>query len=172
MQISISIPGMVTGAVFGAALRFGLSFSETYHPGWFWWFEHGLHVAPGTAGFAGFVAPDIVSSNYASASYCLVVSLLPGLFGGIIGATCGASGRPVAGALGGGLFSGIVLLLMRVPELYRPGWFGSLWLDNNVPIVVEGVIVGAIAGAVAGAVGRFSRRDYWPRKGAADRPPG
>lgn len=156
--MAISIPGIVAGTGLGATVRYGLTFSEVYHPGWFWWFQHGLHASPGTAGFAGYVDTDILMSNYQSVAYCLVVSLLPGLIGGVIGAASGASGRPVVGAILGGLLSGLVLLLMRLPELYRPGWFGSLWLDYNTPIFVEGTAVGATVGVVAGGIGLLSRR--------------
>ncbi len=166
MQVSISVPGMVAGAVLGATLRYGLTFSEIYHPGWFWWFQHGLQASPGTAGFAGFVDVDLLMSNYKDVGYCLVVSLLPGLIGGVIGAASGASGRPVVGAIAGGLFSGVVLLLMRLPELYRPGWFSSLWLDYNVPLLVEGTIVGAVVGGAAGGIGWLSRRLHGRREAA------
>ena len=158
MRVSISIPGLVAGAVLGTAIRYGLTFSQVYPSGWFWWYEHGLHASPGTAGFAGFVDINIFTSNNHDAGYCRVVSLLPGLIGGVIGAASGAFGRPLVGATVGGLASGLVLLLMRLPELYRPGWFGSLWLDYNVPILVEGLAVGAIMGALAGGIGWLSRR--------------
>lgn len=156
--MAFSIPGMVAGTVLGATVRYGLTFSQVYHDGWFWWFQHGLHASPGTAGFAGYVDTNILMSNYQSVGYCLVVSLFPGLIGGAIGAASGASGRPIVGATVGGFLSGFVLLLMRLPELYRPGWFGNLWLDYNVPILVEGTVVGATVGVVAGAIGLFSRR--------------
>lgn len=157
MHKSISIPGVVAGVILGIGVRYGLTFSEIYHPGWFWWFHHGLHTSPGTAGFAGFVDNDILMSNYEGVGFCMVVSLFPGLIGGVIGAVSGAVGRPLVGAMIGGLVSGIVTLLMRFPELYRPGWFGSLWFDYNVPIVLESVGVGAIVGALAGGIARLSR---------------
>lgn len=156
--MTISMPGMVAGAALGASVRYGFTFSEVYHPGWLWWMEHGLHAAPGTAGFAGYVDPTIFMSNYQHVGYCLVVALLPGLIGGIVGAASGATGRPLAGAIVGGLLSGLLLLLMRLPELYRPGWFGKLWLDYNLSIIVEAIAVGAAVGAVAGGIGLLSRR--------------
>ena len=158
MRITVSTPGVITGIVFGTTLRYSLTFSEFYQPGWFWWFHRGLHASPGTAGFAGYVDPNVYRFNDSDVGYCLIVSLLPGLFGGVVGAFCGAMARPISGAALGGLISGIVLLLMRLPELYRPGWFGSLWFDYNLPMLVEAVVVGAVVGALSGEVGWFSDR--------------
>src|SRR5262245_4989847 len=108
MRVSISIPGMIAGAVLGATVRYGLTFSETYHAGWFWWYQHGLHAPPGTAGFAGFVDTNVLTASYQNVGFCQVVSLLPGLIGGVIGAASGAAGRPLAGAVVGGLGSALV----------------------------------------------------------------
>lgn len=158
MRITISMPGVIAGGIVGTVLRYSLTFSELYHQGWLWWFHHGLHSSPGTVGFAGYVDTDILVSNYNDVGYCLLVSLLPALFGGVVGAAAGATGRPVAGAALGGTVSGLVLLLMRLPELYRPGWFGRLWLDYNVSMLVEAVVSGAVVGLLAGGIGRFMGR--------------
>jgi hypothetical protein len=158
MKVSVSIRGMVAGAVLGAAIRFGVTYSQTYHSGWFWWYNFGLQATPGTAGFAGFVDRDIFISNYQNAGFCLVVSLLPGLIGGLIGAFSGAARNPLVGATIGGVLSGLAALLARLPELYRPGWFGKLWFDYNLHLIYESVIVGAIVGGLASGIARLSYR--------------
>lgn len=71
MRVAISIPGTVAGTVLGATVRYGLTFSQVYHPGWFWWFQHGLRAPPGTAGFAGYVDTGTLMSNYESVGYGL-----------------------------------------------------------------------------------------------------
>lgn len=153
MQITISKEGMIAGTIFGFVLRFALTFSQIYSPGLNWWFHHGFEAVPGTAGFSGYVDTDILVSHNENVGYCLLVSLLPGILGGVIGAVSGATGRPFIGAALGGSVSGVVILLMRLPELYRPGWFGNLWLSFNIPILVEATITGAVIGAYAGMTG-------------------
>lgn len=168
MQLAISIPAVLIGAMIGSATRFAMTYSEVCNPGWFWWYHHGLHASPGTAGFASYVDAAVFTSNDKDFEFCVLVSILPGLFGGALGGLAGAIGRPIFGAATGGLISGLVLLLMRLPEVYRPGWrFSRLWWDFNVPMIVEAVVVGTVIGAIAGLTGRLMRRRDQPEATSA-----
>ncbi|MBX7102614.1 MAG: hypothetical protein K1X57_00935 [Gemmataceae bacterium] len=158
MRLEFSMLAVTVGALAGAALRFALTFSEVHNPGWFWWYQHGLHSSPGTAGFASYVDGAVFTSNNKDFEFCVLVSILPGLFGGALGAASAAIGRPLVGAASGGVISGLVLLLMRLPEVYRPGWrLGGIWWDYNVPMIVEAVAVGAVIGLLAGFIGQLLR---------------
>lgn len=148
---------VLVAAALGGLIRGGLAFGYVHESTWFSWWERGFrYLRTGGVGFTGHLDPAILMANRSDTGFCWMASLFPALLGGFFGGAAAATVRPVSAAIVGSILQAAAMTMARLPELYRPGWQLSMWLDYNVPLILEAAVVGMLIGGLGGLIGKLS----------------